>query len=169
MGAVGTVLTVDGAGQPAWSTPAGGVRCQSTMSAVQAVATATAAALLFDTDLFDTDAIHSIVADTSRFVVPAGLAGKWRFAYGVRFNNTNAVGYRMVGIRKNGNAAALYARATVSTPPTTIVPHLVNELEFDLVAGDFLECIVEHTAGVSLNCGGGTEEETYVIMERLSG
>lgn len=50
-------------------------------SGTQAINTTTAA-FTFDTESFDTDALHSTVTNTSRITIPTGLDGKWSFQAG---------------------------------------------------------------------------------------
>lgn len=58
--------------------------------------------LLFDTEDWDTDTLHSTVTNTSRITIPTGLAGLWRMTSVVSMANPAENGNVAVKIRKNG-------------------------------------------------------------------
>jgi len=79
IGTTGQVLTV-AAGIPSWETSSAPalVGVQATRTNVSTSLTGgTAAALLFPTENFDTDAFHSTATNTSRITIPTGKGGKY--------------------------------------------------------------------------------------------
>lgn len=55
-------------------------------SASMTVPTSTLTVVTWNTDLYDTDAIHDTASVTSRFTVPTGMAGMWFVSYSIAFD-----------------------------------------------------------------------------------
>lgn len=66
-----------------------------------------------DTEIFDTDAFHSTVTNTSRFTVPSGKAGYYQINASGNFSS-NATGYRIVSIFKNAVSQREVRAAAIS-------------------------------------------------------
>lgn len=123
-GAAGQVLTHQGAGAaPEWASAAGGGGfqggCLAYMSAGQSILNATPTKLLWDTEVYDTAGIHSIVSNTGDFVIPAGttwaraiVQGRWPGAFNcslwceVNGVKVAGVGYVQSTTMVNGLAAS---------------------------------------------------------------
>jgi hypothetical protein len=104
IGSTGQVLTVTG-GVPTWATPSGSsfVGVSASFTANQSLADATATAVSFTTEQYDTDGFHDNSTNNSRFTIPAGKAGKYVLTGQLGFG-PNATGTRGVHIYKNGSA-----------------------------------------------------------------
>jgi hypothetical protein len=144
----GFLFAYDGA---AWHSVAPGfVGCRAYNDGLQSIANNTATAVTFNSEEFDTSAIHSISSNTSRFTVPTGYAGKWQFSPKACFA-ANATGIRYMWLRKNGVDVI---GATVSGVPTTAeMASMCATVTIDLVAADYVEMFVYQTSGAALNVG----------------
>jgi hypothetical protein len=91
----------------------------------------TAAAILFDNEVYDTDACHDTGSNTSRLSVPSGWS--WvRLWTSYQLNNVNADAYVSAEIRKNGSLFAggavsviaiqdVFPGICISTPPVSAI------------------------------------------------
>jgi len=115
-------------------------------SGAQSVTTATWTALTADSELYDTDTIHSTVANTSRLT--ATTAGKYWIWASVQFA-ANATGDRAASFDLNGGGTyhgqqrvGAFASSNCEVTPG---------VELDLAANDYVECRCRHSRGVNLN------------------
>lgn len=119
--------------------------------------------LTFDTELWDTDTIHSTVSNTSRLTCKT--AGKYRIigyftfapsAGGARrggliyYNGTTIVGYD----EKFGGNAALY-------------PSLLPTTELELAVDDYVDLYAFQDSGGALVVGANASYSPYFMMERV--
>lgn len=106
-----------------------------------AITTGVTTALPWDTEDYDTDALHG-TTNTSRITIPTGGGGIYLLAANVNWSlNTNS--YRLMGIRKNGGTDV--AQDTKGTVPTNAVQNVAC---FDLAsAADYYEVVVLHEIG----------------------
>jgi len=84
VGANDTVLTADSGEATGlkWAAPAAAAFVGvSASGSGKTNSNATFVSVDFDTEAFDTDAIHSTTSNTSRFTVPSGKGGKWMFLF----------------------------------------------------------------------------------------
>jgi hypothetical protein len=109
------------------------------------IANNTVVILTFNQERYDTDSIHSISVNTSRFTIP--FAGKYAVGAHVGFAS-NATGYRQVGLLLNGvtniaiqNYPAVNGDATAFSIAT----------EYDFPAGVFVEVYAYQNSGGPLN------------------
>jgi len=99
----------------------------------------TRTALTFDSEIYDTDGIHSIVSNTGRLTIQT--AGKYLFGGCIGWNNISG-GIRQVEIRINGtNVIAVSGQISVTAD---YVSQLVNTI-WDCAIGDYAELTVFHT------------------------
>lgn len=115
--------------------------------AAQAIVTATGTVLAFNSERWDTDAIHDLVTNNSRLTCKT--AGKYAVLANVAFG-TNATGHREVYIRKNGVTIVAYATvpAVATAGSNTLLPVSCAE---DLAVDDYLEVVVWQNSGGSIN------------------
>lgn len=150
IGANNTVLTADSAQALGlkWATPAGAsfVGCKAYKSANQSLSNATATMITFDSEFFDTDAIHSTSTNTSRFTVPAGKGGKWQLSTTLAYD-ANSTGFRQIRIVKNGTNF----NNLIAVPVTADGTHMSHTDIFELVATDYIELQAYQNSGGNLN------------------
>lgn len=106
---------------------------------------ATQTAILFDTDTFDTDSIHSTSSNTERFVAPTN--GKYAFVVKFQMHGGNSSN-RYARIRMNGPAGSTYDyfRETSASPLITISLFAV----VPMTAGEYLAAYAEQDSGSSV-------------------
>lgn len=137
---------MDGSGN--WSTPAGGdtAAVRATKSGAQTLSNGATTALTFDTETFDTAALHSTSSDTSRLT--AVTAGKYMCEGTVRFN-ANSTGKRLALIQKN--AATIYAVQEQNAVPSPDETHVCVCGLVDLGVGDYVELYASQNSGGNLD------------------
>jgi len=144
----GSVLAVYGYGGTALANSFHG--CRAYNDGGQTIANTTVVAVTFNTEAFDTDAIHDTVTNPSRFTVPAGYAGKWSFSYKASFIAL-AGGARITFMRKNGTdipGAAVEEVGSGSGRTTN-----TNTVIVDLAVGDYVELFIYQTSGSTVTLG----------------
>jgi hypothetical protein len=99
------------------------MRCKLTNSISQSSTSGNFLLLTWDTEVYDTGALHSTVTNPSRITVPAGGAtGVWTFAGVIAFAG-NVTGDRLVRVTKNGSVGTeVCLRATSVAGVATGVP-----------------------------------------------
>ena len=103
--------------------------------------------LTFNSERFDTSAIHSTSSNTGRLTLP--LAGKWAIGCAVSFA-ANATGGRAIQIWLNGGTVI----ATTFIPATAggvLSTDIAVVTEYDFAANDYLELGVYQSSGGNLN------------------
>lgn len=119
-------------------------------TATTAGTSGTAALVLWDAELFDTDSMHSTSTNTSRLVINAtGLYDVKTSCYWA----ANATGYRQIEVRKNSagssSGGTQIAQFRAATSPTSSA-WVGGDVDVSLTSGDYLECFVTQTSGGSL-------------------
>jgi hypothetical protein len=130
----------------------------------QTISNATATAITFDSELFDTDSLHSTSTNTSRLTVPTGKGGKYLVCGTVAFA-ANTTGNRGIYIYKNGsiiNYATIIQTVTVASNGTFAPFSIVTQLS----AADYIEIFVYQSSGGNLAVTS-TSKETSVQMSYL--
>ena len=151
IGTAGQVLKVNsGATAPEWGAASGASFAGVSLvgSGPQTIANNTETAITFDTELFDTDAFHSTVTNTSRITIPAGKGGKYLFN-SVFYFPANATGYRYSIFKKNGTRVSGYAQVPGASASIEIA--LSNSIVLDLVATDYVEMFLRQNSGGNLD------------------
>lgn len=118
-------------------------------------------ALLFDSETYDTDNIHSIVTNISRFTVPSGVT-KIRMLAQISMQDTTTNTARELRIYKNGSDISALNGPIPRSNHTTQTVGLTNFSTYSLtsaalicVAGDYFEVFVEQTSGGNLGAAAG--------------
>lgn len=122
-------------------------------STTQGIANTTATAVTFDSEEWDDLAMHSTSSNTSRFT--AQKAGKYRFT-GHAFFAADADGYRYGWFRKNGSTDIPGSGDRTLSPGGTGGISVRPECIVQLNAGDYVEMMVEHSAGETRAIGSAS-------------
>lgn len=120
--------------------------CSVFKSGTQTVLSGSTDVISWNSEDFDTDALHDTVTNNSRIVVPAALAGYWEFFCQIQGDSdaTQHSGGLRLSMRKNaggavGGGTALRTHTAMghqaATSPLTIC-------HANLVAGDYVECFL---------------------------
>ncbi len=121
------------------------ISCRVTKAAAQSIPNNTDTAVIFDTERYDTDAMHDNAVNNTRITITK--PGKYVITGQVEWAATS-VGVRQLGVRKNG--ATVLAR--VNDLPVTIgaAPQVVTTTDV-FINGDYVELMALQTAGVGLD------------------
>lgn len=114
-------------------------------SANISIANATNTALTFDTERYDTDALHSTTTNTNRLTAPA--AGKYLITGHVEWG-ASATGQRYINVRFNGTT--VIAQQHVINLNNTVFSQSIATI-YSLAANDFVELVVFQDSGGALN------------------
>lgn len=98
----------------------------------------------FNGETHDVTGFHSNTVNPSRITVPDGYDGIYRIYAQIRWE-TNAVGYRLVRILKNGATLCEYVHDADATNVT--VTSLFDSVTLE--AGDYVEVQVYHTSNAN--------------------
>ena len=154
IGTTAQVLTVSG-GVPTWATPSTAITaagCSLTKSANQTITNATATAVSFDGENFDTDAYHDNATNNSRITIPTGKGGKYVVSARATFAS-NITDQRRIQFRVNGSATNI----DLFTSSTGVAgePFTIQTTRFlSLAAADYVEMFVYQASGGNLTLYG---------------
>ena len=168
----GTNITVDNTDplNPVVSATGGGgggsyVGCKAYNDGQQVISSATVTAVTFNSESWDTDGIHSTSSNTSRFTVPTGLDGRWRFRWHMHVQSSSGT---IVGfMRKNGgdDSTALIGSGAKVTGNTLSGITFTGEGLEDLDAGDYVELFCYFQGGGVIGQGIADERAFITTME----
>lgn len=131
--------------------------CRVYLSSDQALANDTTVDIVWGTEDYDTDAIHSTTTNTTRLTVPTGMAGLWSIE-GVVYIEGNANGRRQGIIRKNGGDGQVLF--TLAAPPSSDFT-VTFRVPLNLAAADYLELRVLQNSGGPLNLLSGVNASCF--------
>jgi hypothetical protein len=139
------------------SSTAGGPGCRVYNSGAITIANNTTTALTFDTERYDTDAMHSTSSNTSR--ITATTAGKYMIGGCVRFVS-NSTGARYLFVVLNGTTNIV---ASSMAADANHYPDLNVSTVYDLAANDYIELAVNQSSGGNLDVSvnGNTSPEFW--------
>lgn len=124
----------------------------------QSIATATQTVLTWNTEEYDTDAMHSTVSNTGRLVAP--VAGKYHIEGRIAFP-TNATGFRQAQIRATG--VTVYDTDTDYGPTAAGACYLHVSTFALLAAADYVEMLCSQNSGGSLTAGGSLDSQWFAM------
>lgn len=130
-------------------------------SANQSINHMTATTLLFDSERYDTDDIHSTIANTSRLTCKT--AGKYVVTGNVAWD-TNAAGFRLVYIRHNVSASIAQIQ---NTPLAAHYTEVVVSTIFDFAVNEYVELRVYQDSGGALNIMQVANYSAEFMMQRI--
>ena len=134
-------------------------RCKVYNSAAIVIGNNAYTLLSWDTEAYDSNALHDLVTNPTRITIPAGgNVGVWRFTAQVTWGNSN-VGLRYVAIFKNGSATQFAANQVTGDANGTIQTVVVED---DAPAvGDYYEVKVGQASGGNLSITGGVANSWF--------
>lgn len=124
------------------------IGCRVTHNANQACADSSNTTLAFNTESYDSDTMHDTVTNNSRITIKT--AGKY-YVYACVAWTSNATGRRALKFWVNGDSSQQFGfdlRNTVSG--NTFYQWAAFAKNF--AVNDYIQCIMAHDAGTSLNC-----------------
>ena len=92
-GVAGGVAELDATGRLVLAQRAAYVGARSFHSVSQSISSATITNLSFDSEVFDSDGLHSTAVNNSRLTVPVGMGGRWLVDGCVELNKIATVGW----------------------------------------------------------------------------
>jgi len=153
VGSNNTVLTADSAEATGlkWAAPAAasfsGALCKKSTS--QTISNSTLTAVTWNSEVYDTDNIHSTVTNTDRFTIPAGKGGYWYISVFLNWNNMTT-GTRRIYINKNGSEQLTARNDAATTQNWDMTANGV----ISCAAADYLSVDVFQTSGGNLDIWG---------------
>jgi hypothetical protein len=165
--ATGSLRTLGtGALQAAAGNHAGGgadISARVTHNVDQSIPNNAVTTLAFNTESFDTDAIHDTVTNNSRLTCKT--AGVYAIFGGLRFAS-NATGRRFVLILLNGvtNIAIYSANADTGAQHQITISHM-----YKLAVNDYIEMQVLQTSGAALNAETSSDHSPMFGMMKVLG
>lgn len=139
-----------------------GVRARVYKSTDQTLTTATLTAITFDTERYDTDAIHSTSSNTSRFTIP--YDGFYEIGTCIRFAS-NAVGLRQVRFLVNNTI--IIGDIVISACVTSVTDIVLSGVVYQFAATDYIECFCQQVSGGNLNVTAATALSPEFWIEKL--
>lgn len=146
---------------PLDSLPGIGARVYRT--ADQTITTATSTALVFTSERFDTGSFHDDSTNTTRLTIPAN--GIYLITATIRWGS-DGVGVRQLSFQINGSTPISHdAIAPASGVSGTL---MTSTTIYQMIAGDYVECIVRQTSGGNLAVVAAANESPEFAIARLS-
>ena len=139
------------------------ILCRVANAADQTISDSTATAMTFDTELFDTHAMHDNVTNNSRITVP--IAGKYLIAGTINWV-VNGTGTRSARLRKNGTTFI----GSLVFMPITSGDETINQIMIidSLAASDYIELLGTQTSGGNLDVNhSDTGQTTWFSISYL--
>lgn len=138
------------------------IGCRVYHNANQTIANVTPTALALNSETYDTDGMHDPVTNNSR--VTFQKAGKYLVIANVVWANYGT-GYRFLSIRKNGTTTL----ANVSVVPGGVTEQAQAVATIaNFVVGDYVEIVVDHAQGASIDVQGLADHSPLLIAQLLS-
>lgn len=137
--------------------------CRVYKSLSQIISNSTWTAITFDSELFDTDTIHSVSSNTSRLTCKT--KGVYTISGHIEFAEDDpAVGYRAVAIKLNGTTYI----AKVDKELCNINPCFSITTLYELAVNDYVELFVYQTSGAALDVNAQAQWSPHFAMQRIS-
>lgn len=134
-------------------------------STTQSITNSTDTALLFNTEEYDTDTIHSTASNTGRFVVPAGMGGKWRFTGNASLSAlASGSGTFNLKFRINGTTDVKGAAERKERVAGVILESNLTAT-LDLAAGDYVELVLNSSGGDTPTSGHASSDSVRNSLE----
>ena len=138
-------------------------RAKAYKAADQTLTTATATALVFDTEEYDVGAVHDTSTNNTRFTVPANAGGLWLALCSVEFvANTN--GTRQLRIQEGGTTNRAQV-SSVNVSGVNSLHRLFVSVPIELAAAEYMECEAEQDAGGDLAAVAGLDDTWGALLK----
>ena len=166
VGTNGQVLTADSTAATGlkWATAASGSTFVGSSvyktGGTQSISTATATAITFNAESYDTDAFHDNSTNNTRLTVPTGKGGYYLVNGSISFVG-NATGLRGAYLYKNGavqNYVALIATSGAAANTMVTFSYAIK-----LVAADYVELYAYQSSGGNLQVDDKITDTTFAI------
>jgi len=131
-------------------------------SAAQAILNSTGTVILFDSERYDTDTIHSTSTNTGRLT--ATTAGKYLITMTLGMTS-NATGRRQLSLLLNGATNIGIVEWDTNQNSTT---YSVVTTIYDLAATDYVEVVMFQSSGVTLNTIQAGDFSPEFMMHKLN-
>lgn len=135
-------------------------RAKLSDSSNQSINSGTPTAINWDGEVYDTNNFHDNVTNNTRITIGINMGGVYQFFAGLIFD-TDAVGARKIGIRKNGTTFIGSDRIDAAGADET---HLTTVAIDDAAVGDYYELIALQESGSAL-LAKTTAEGSYFAIE----
>jgi len=137
--------------------------CRVYRSSVRSIPNSTWTAIPFDSELFDTDSIHSVSSNSTRLTCQT--KGVYTISGHVEFAEDDPpVGYRAVAIKHNGTTyIAKHDKELCNVNPSFSITTLYN-----LAVNDYVELFVYQTSGGALDVNQSAQWSPHFAMQRIS-
>ncbi len=122
--------------------------CVGRADGAQTVATATDAGVTLVTEDYDTDGMHSILANQSRFIPT--YSGYYYLSGYVQLSANTGGNYRQVAVWKNGSSATLFGFTRRLAPFSSVWASVLPVMGVPVFCNgstDYLEAVVRHDSG----------------------
>lgn len=130
-----------------------GFRGARAVAASQNISSGVATPLVLATEEYDTDGIHDNVTNNTRFTIPAGMGGVWRFSGTVAFTSVASTGARGIFFFVNG--VNTMENGGLRVPGIGSVQNSVSStVDLLLNAGDYVELAGIQQTGSTLAVTG---------------
>src|SRR5205814_732345 len=133
-------------------------------SSTQNINSGAETALGFDSERFDTDAIHDLSTNVERLT--AKTAGKCAISAHAEFLASAAGAQRYLGIRLNGTTKIALDRHYGPNGTIPVTMHLYTE--YLLILNDYVEAVVFQDTGGAINISQLANYSPEFLMHRLS-
>lgn len=157
-------LTVYDSAATAWI-PAGGAmpRVALTRSTGQTIDHATNSVITWDTETIDSDAAHSLVANTSRITMP--IAGNWAIGYTLEWDDAAAAGSaRAAWLQKNGNGSLRFAYNLEYPVTSADFPTVTGFTILPFAVGDYVELGCYQNTGSDVSAATGAASTLTAVF-----
>ena len=121
----------------------------------------------FDSERYDTDAMHSVLANTDRLTVPANGDGIYHIGGNAEFDNVGLAGANHAGIRILLNGATIIAQHTIDID-RSLDRALHISCDYDLNATDFVTLQVYTTDNVDIQATANYSAEFWCHFVRAT-
>jgi len=161
--AAGAILSVTDLREYAYHRMQGAPAVRAYHNAAQSIPNAAYTSLAFNSEDFDTDALHDLAVNNSRLT--ATIPGKYRISANISFEE-NAAGFRLAAIRYNG--VQLAAQQTIPSIGGAIYTSLSLTTTLDMAVGDYVEVRVYQSSGGALDVEYTSLYSPRFEMERIA-